>query len=86
MRSTSRFPAVARGPSHVGADEIVADLEIVLAVDASGSVDDDEFQLQLERHRRGFRDPAVLQAIAGVRQGASPPTWCCGPSTTCPSR
>jgi Protein of unknown function (DUF1194) len=39
------------------------DLELVLAVDASGSVNDEEFALQLEGIAAGFRDPAVLAAI-----------------------
>ena len=46
------------------AAEIVTDLELVLAVDASGSVDDDEFALQVQGIAASFRDPAVLQAIA----------------------
>ncbi len=45
------------------AAEIPVDLELVLAADASGSVDDDEYKLQLEGIARGFRDPAVRKAI-----------------------
>ena len=44
------------------ADEIV-DLELALAVDASGSVDDSEFALQLGGIAAGFRDPLVHKAI-----------------------
>ena len=45
------------------------DLELVLAVDASGSVDDAEFQLQLSGIAAALRDPAVLRAItAGPRK------------------
>src|SRR5690349_21078779 len=40
-----------------------ADLELVLAVDASGSVDDQEYQLQLKGIAQGFRDAEVLRAI-----------------------
>lgn len=39
------------------------DLELVLAVDASGSVDDREYTLQLEGIARGFRDATVRRAI-----------------------
>src|SRR5437660_1728212 len=44
------------------ADNIV-DLELVLAVDASGSVNDEEYKLQLIGIARAFRDPAVRKAI-----------------------
>ena len=39
------------------------DLELVLALDASGSVDMDEFSLQLQGIAAGFRDDAVNHAI-----------------------
>ncbi|MEZ5774596.1 MAG: DUF1194 domain-containing protein [Hyphomicrobiaceae bacterium] len=39
------------------------DLELVLAVDASGSVDPSEYELQLRGIADAFRDPAVKQAI-----------------------
>lgn len=45
------------------------DLELVLAVDASGSVDDAEFALQLGGIASGFRDPAVQTAIASGELG-----------------
>ncbi len=38
-------------------------LELVLAVDSSSSVTDDEFMLQMEGIAGAFEDPAVLQAI-----------------------
>lgn len=40
-----------------------ADLALVLAVDASASVDPEEYQLQLSGIAAAFRDPAVLAAI-----------------------
>ena len=49
--------------------EAEADLELVLAVDASGSVDDGEFELQLSGIAAGFRDPAVKAAIRAGRKG-----------------
>ncbi|MEM7212333.1 MAG: DUF1194 domain-containing protein, partial [Pseudomonadota bacterium] len=45
------------------------DLELVLAVDASGSVDQREFQLQLAGIAAGFRDPEVQRAIASGELG-----------------
>ncbi|MFL5260730.1 MAG: DUF1194 domain-containing protein [Hyphomicrobiales bacterium] len=45
------------------ATEEVVDLELALAVDASGSVDDREFALQLEGIAAGFRDAEVKKAI-----------------------
>ena len=45
------------------------DLELVLAVDASGSVDDAEYGLQLQGIAAGFRDATVLAAMrSGPRQ------------------
>lgn len=41
----------------------VVDLELVLAVDASGSVDDAEYRLQLSGIATALRDPSVVRAI-----------------------
>jgi len=38
-------------------------LELVLALDGSNSVSDEEFQLQLEGLARAFSDPSVLEAV-----------------------
>ncbi|MDA7946818.1 MAG: DUF1194 domain-containing protein [Hyphomicrobiaceae bacterium] len=43
------------------------DLELVLAVDTSGSVDTREYELQIEGLKKAFRDPAVIAAIIGTR-------------------
>ena len=43
--------------------ESVVDLELVLAADASGSVNDDEYRLQLIGIARALRDPVVRKAI-----------------------
>ena len=45
-------------------DELPVDLELVLAVDASGSVDEAEFALQMGGIAYAFRNPAVIEAIA----------------------
>ena len=39
------------------------DLQLVLAVDGSASVDEREFRLQMEGIAAGFRDPDVIEAI-----------------------
>lgn len=56
------------GLQPVSAEEPV-DLELVLAVDASGSVDQREFQLQLGGIAEGFRDLEVQRAIASGELG-----------------
>lgn len=45
------------------AGDVVADLKLVLAVDASGSVDEEEYALQLSGIAAGFRDADVRTAI-----------------------
>lgn len=50
-------------PAH---SQIPVELELVLAVDASGSVDSHEYDLQIEGLVRAFRDPAVVTAIIGT--------------------
>ena len=57
---------------------VAVDLELVLAVDASGSVDAQEYKLQMSGIARAFRDPRVLQAIAAGPHGriaATVVTW-----------
>ncbi|MFO1122005.1 MAG: DUF1194 domain-containing protein [Hyphomicrobiales bacterium] len=46
-----------------------ADLALVLAIDASGSVDEIEYGLQLKGIAAGFRDAAVRQAIRAGTEG-----------------
>jgi len=53
---------LAAGASAARADNEV-DLELVLAVDASGSVDQHRFELQKQGYAAAFRDPRVLNAI-----------------------
>ncbi len=54
--------AIASGPLRA---ETEVDLQLVLAVDASGSVDDAEYRLQLSGIALALRDDSVLEAIAG---------------------
>ena len=53
-------PLLAAPPASAGQ----VDLELVFAVDASGSVDDSEFRLQLQGIAAAMRDPDVTAAIA----------------------
>ena len=46
--------------------EVDVDLELVLAIDSSGSVDFAEFELQAGGIARAFRDPEVIEAITGA--------------------
>ncbi len=48
----------------------VVDLLLVLAMDASGSIDADEFRLQREGLAASLTDPAILTAIASGQAGA----------------
>jgi len=57
------FPfAVALAPVVATAQELV-DLELVLAVDASASVSNAEYRLQMDGIAAAFRDPGVIKAI-----------------------
>jgi hypothetical protein len=51
-------------------DAIPVDLQLVLAVDSSGSINADEFRLQMEGLTAAFRNPAILDAIRGGAVGA----------------
>lgn len=58
------FLAGATMATGAAADEPV-DLELVLAVDVSRSIDETEALLQREGYARAFRDPAIIRAIQG---------------------
>jgi len=58
IAALAMFPSLA-----ADAETPYVDLELVLAVDASGSVDEEEFRLQLSGIAHAFRDPAIHQAI-----------------------
>jgi hypothetical protein len=49
------------GPAGRGGRDV--DVNLVLAIDASGSVEEDRFELQKRGFAAAFRDPKVLQAI-----------------------
>jgi Protein of unknown function (DUF1194) len=50
------------GPANA---QVAVDLHLLLAVDASGSVDYTRFELQRRGYVAAFRDPQVLEAIRG---------------------
>ncbi|MEA2824418.1 MAG: hypothetical protein QOF03_900 [Alphaproteobacteria bacterium] len=52
-----------RGPIAPAPASQPVDVQIVLAVDASGSVDDDRFELQKHGYAKAFLNPRVLNAI-----------------------
>lgn len=58
------------GSAPAFAAEIPVDLELVLAVDSSSSVDYDEFNLQAYGIAAAFRDAQVIEAITGGGIGA----------------
>jgi hypothetical protein len=53
--------AIAAGPAHAQGQAV--DLELVLAVDCSRSINDAEFALQAQGYAAAFRHPSVLRAI-----------------------
>ena len=54
---------VCAAPSSVAQSDYPVDVELVLAIDSSASVDRDEFDLQLRGLALAFNDPEVQQAI-----------------------
>jgi hypothetical protein len=54
---------LALGPGWPALAEPAVDLQLVLAVDASGSVDQSRFRLQQNGYAAAFRNPQVLRAI-----------------------
>ncbi len=61
-------------PPDARAQRLV-DLELVIAVDTSGSIDDDEAALQRQGYVKAFRHPAILDAITRGRHGAIAVTY-----------
>ncbi|MDQ1080954.1 hypothetical protein QE401_003480 [Pseudoroseomonas cervicalis] len=57
-------------PARPARAEEAADVLLVLAVDVSRSVDEDEAKLQREGYRSAMTDPRVLEAIRGGAVGA----------------
>lgn len=66
--------------SSSGSAQQAVELELVLAIDASGSVDDQEFDLQLRGVAAALQDPAVGAAIAATSGLAVSVVQWAGPS------
>lgn len=62
--------AVLAAASCALADARLVDIELVIAVDSSTSVDFDEFNLQVRGLAAAFRDPTVVAAVADGPRGA----------------
>jgi uncharacterized protein DUF1194 len=69
LRTLVLLALLTGGAAAAHAEGAAADLELVLAVDASGSVDDREFALQMRGIAAGFRDPKVREAIGSGPKG-----------------
>lgn len=67
MRALLLLVLIVLLPSSAAAEPV--DLELVLAVDASGSVSDEEFALQLGGIAAAFRDPVVQEAAVSGAEG-----------------
>lgn len=63
------------GPDAAHAQSTNVDLELVLAVDVSGSVDDEEAILQRRGYVEAFQDPMIIDAITRGRHGAIAVTY-----------
>ena len=61
--------ALALVPARCAANEIQVDLELVIAVDVSLSMDLDEQRLQRDGYVQAFRDPEIIKAIRGGAYG-----------------
>lgn len=80
MRSKSGFALMLLASAFcfsddASAQQVAVDLELVLAVDVSGSVDDDEAVLQRRGYVDAFRDPLIIDAIKRGRHGAIAVTY-----------
>jgi hypothetical protein len=61
--------AAAGGPARAQLQRVAVDLELVLAVDCSLSIDDSEFRLQVDGTAAAMADRGVLRAIRGGEFG-----------------
>lgn len=66
---------VGFGGAPARAEGQLVDLELVLAVDCSRSIDDAEFALQADGYAAAFRHPAVLRAIQSGERRAIAVTY-----------
>src|SRR5690348_9325669 len=70
-QSAAPRPQAVPSPSQpAAAPEQRVDLNLVLAVDSSGSVDDERFELQKQGYARALLNPRVLNAIRNGNEQA----------------
>jgi hypothetical protein len=71
LRSSSWLAAlvIALGVGAPASAAEPADLELVMAIDISGSIDQDEARLQRQGYVNAFRDPQVIKAIRSGPNG-----------------
>jgi hypothetical protein len=62
--------AVVLGPRPTGAQDDAVDVLLVLAVDVSRSIDEDEARLQREGYRNAIAHPRMVEAVRGGVVGA----------------
>jgi hypothetical protein len=70
LLAAAAFLAAMLGGAKPATAQAVVDLQLVLAVDASGSVSQDRFELQKQGYVAAFRNPRLLEAIRGGTIGA----------------
>ncbi|BBK42371.1 hypothetical protein STVA_23910 [Allostella vacuolata] len=78
MRRTAHALGVLAALLAAGAaraDGVPVDLELVLAVDVSHSIDEADGRLQREGYARAFRDPRIVDAIRSGRTGSIAVTY-----------
>ncbi len=68
-------PSVFPGAMCAHAQNPAVDLELILAVDCSRSIDDSEFALQIDGYAAAFRHPTVLRAIQSGERRAIAVTY-----------
>ena len=64
------------------AEDLPVDLELVLAVDISLSMDEDEQRLQRDGYAAAFRNPEIIEAIKPARTAESLSPMSNGPART----
>ena len=69
LRIIALLAALLIAAAGASAEDQAVDLELVLAIDASGSVDSVEWALQMEGYANAFRDDRVKAAIASGPNG-----------------
>jgi hypothetical protein len=69
------LPSLAAQPAGAPSKSVPVDIELVLAVDVSRSIDADEFELQRQGYARAIVNPAVLNAIQSGSIGAIAVTY-----------